>query len=74
MRSSVVHVIGLDQDALLRGLFDYEEGSKDDMQLWGEITDCTIPPDRTIRRIILRPSNMNWWENDLYQVMEDWFD
>lgn len=74
IRSSLVHVVGLDQDALLRGLFDNEEGHKVDLQLWGEVTDCTIPPDRTIRRIILRPSDMNWWEYDLYQVMEDWFD
>ena len=73
---SALVVLPLDIDCLLRSLFEYsEEGIA--MNLWGQAIAPGLTSERLIgrivRRLALRPSIENWWEDELYDEMEAWY-
>lgn len=71
-----VIVAGLDANCLIRSLFDRSE---DDLVigLWSGAVAEGLTSDellgRIVRRLILRPSEQNWWEPDLFGEMENWY-
>ena len=74
---SALVVLPLDIDCLLRSLFEYsEEGIA--MNLWGQAIAPGLTSERLIgrivRRLALRPSIENWWEDELYDEMEAWYE
>jgi hypothetical protein len=72
MEGGRLSVIPLDGDCLNRALFERSD-SHVVTGLWVGACDRMVAPDRTIRRLILRPSGQNWWEDDLYDEMEAWY-
>ncbi len=69
--SERLHIAPLDADCLHRALFEHSE-SYDVIGLWSAVCERGLPPDRTVRRLILRPSEETWWEDELYDAMEAW--
>jgi hypothetical protein len=63
-----VQVAVLDQDRLTDALFERDETIV--IGLWCDAVGRHLPPDRTVRRLVLRPSELTWWGDDLYQEME----
>lgn len=62
----------LDVECLQRSLFQDTEGFlKND--LWTSATDVTVSPSQTIRRLILRPSEQTWWDEEIYNEVEQWY-
>jgi len=68
-----LYVAPLDADCLERALFE-----RADMYtvvgLWSGIGSRTLPIERTMRRLILRPSEQTWWGDELYDEMETWYE
>lgn len=62
----------LDRACLTRALFERPD-SYNVSGLWGPACDSDVSPGQTVRRLILRPSDEMWWDDGLYDVMENWF-
>lgn len=67
-----LYIAPLDIDCLNRALFE-RAGPNDVTGLWPPVHGQGLPPDRTVRRLILRPSDETWWEDELYGAMEAWY-
>lgn len=67
-----LHVAPLDIDCLHRALFERSD-SHIVTGLWPAACGRVLPPDRAVRRLILRPSGQTWWEDELYAEMEAWY-
>ena len=63
-----VLVAVLDHDRLSEALFERDEAVV--IGLWPDAVGRHLPPGRTVRRLIFRPSESTWWGDDLYQEME----
>ena len=61
----------LNQDCLMENLFERNEAHVV-TGLWSKAVGIDIPPDRTVRRLILRPSERKWWGEEPYLEMELW--
>ncbi len=61
-------VINLDQLCLARSLFDREEENVVD--LWPAAANNLIAPSHSIRRLLLRPSDQTWWDDEIYAESE----
>ncbi len=65
-----LYIAPLDADCLNRALFEYS----DDYTvtgLWPKAQEGT--PDCSVHRLIMRPSEQSWWEDELYSEMEFWY-
>jgi hypothetical protein len=65
-----VCLVSLDQDCLAESLFDHCQGSCA-VKLWPLISNTTTTPSRSVRRLILRPSETKWWGDAAFHEMED---
>ena len=65
------YIAPLDIDCLNRAMFDRSE-TYNVTGLWADICSATMSPLRTVHRLILRPSEETWWEDELYAEMESW--
>lgn len=61
----------LDQNCLMDDLFEQDEAGLI-VGLWPLADGKGISPDRTVRRLILRPSERKWWGEEPYVQMESW--
>jgi hypothetical protein len=69
-----VQMYGLDQACLLAALFDWDREQGDQgITLWQEAADRSTRPWRTMRRLILRPTEERYWDQGLYDAMEQLF-
>jgi hypothetical protein len=68
-----VQVAVLDQYCLMEDLFQRNEAHVV-TGLWPQAVGIDLPPDRTIRRLILRPSERKWWGEEPYSEMESWYE
>jgi hypothetical protein len=67
-------LLGLDQNALREALFDDERGRGDEgIAIWEWITEPGTRPWRTVRRLLLRPTEERWWDQDVFDAMEEMF-
>lgn len=64
-----LYVAPLDVDCLNRALFERSD-EYIVTGLWPRVREHT--PDRSVRRLILRPSEQTWWGDELYAEMESW--
>ncbi|MBV9125738.1 MAG: hypothetical protein JO112_20505 [Planctomycetes bacterium] len=65
---------GLDQDGLLDALFDWDRAEGEEgIEIWDQAADRTQPPWRTLRRLILRPTEQRYWDQGVYDAMEQLF-
>ncbi|GAB4547148.1 MAG: hypothetical protein Kow0063_41770 [Anaerolineae bacterium] len=67
-----LYVAPLDIDCLNRAIFERSD-SHIVTGLWPAVCEQTLPPDRAVRRLILRPSEQSWWGDELYTEMEAWY-
>ena len=72
-RDGSIHVAALDQERLADALFDRDERHFV-VGLWKPAVDRAPGPDRTVRRLILRPTGQAWWGEEIYQEMESWYE
>lgn len=67
----------LDDACLARSLFHYSE-TYVVLGLWPEVVAEGLTAEgliaHLVRRLILRPSTTTWWDEDLYQEMESWYE
>lgn len=65
----------LDSDCLQRSLFERSDFSTV-MGLWDEACDRarSPAPEQSVHRLILRPSEENWWGDECYNQMESWYE
>jgi len=68
--ASVV-IVSLDQECLQHSLFEISDENQV-TDLWKKLGGQEISPNQTVRRLILRPSEQTWWDNDIYEAMEQW--
>ncbi len=71
--SGWLYVAPLDADCLNRALFERSD-TYIVTGLWPEVRGRNLPPDRIVRRLILRPSEQTWWGDELYTEMEAWYE
>lgn len=71
--SGRLHVAPLDADCLDRALFERSDAYVV-TDLWPGVQGRNLSPDRTVRRLILRPSEQTWWDDELYAEMEAWYE
>jgi len=64
--------LALDVECLQRSLFQNIDGSLNN-DFWIMATDAKISPNQTIRRLILRPSEQTWWDEEIYNEVEKWY-
>jgi hypothetical protein len=64
-----VLLAGLDQDCLVDSLFDRGQGA-DAIGFWSFAVGTGTTPARTVRRLILRPSDSKWWGAEPFAEME----
>ena len=67
-----LYVAPLDIDCLNRALFERSD-TYVVTGLWSRVQEQALPPDHTVRRLILRPSEQTWWDDELYAEMESWY-
>lgn len=66
-------IVGLDEACLQRALFERPEDALHMViGIWAPANDASLGPDRTVRRLILRPSEETWWDDDCFEAMEAW--
>lgn len=71
--SRQLYVAPLDADCLNRALFERSD-TYVVTGLWSEVEAQNLPPDRIVRRLILRSSEQIWWGDELYAEMEAWYE
>ena len=69
------YVAPLDESCLKRSLFEHEDRYQI-IGLWREVIHYPSTIQRVARRLILRPSEENWWQDQekVYEEMEAWPD
>src|SRR5262245_3173504 len=70
LRDGRVFLASLDQDCLTECLFDTGQG-RSAVILWPAVAGTATTPARSVRRLILRPSDIRWWGADAYREMEE---
>jgi hypothetical protein len=70
LRTGSLFLASLDQDGLSEALFDRGQGP-DAVDLWPPVATSAISPARSVRRLILRPSDTRWWGGEAYDEMEE---
>jgi hypothetical protein len=70
LREGHVFLASLDQDCLAESLFAQGQGLSA-VNLWPEVVGTATTPARSVRRLILRPSDAKWWGAEAYREMED---
>jgi hypothetical protein len=74
LEKGMLQLYGLDKDCLLAALFDWDRDKGDEgIEIWDQAADHTTRPWRTMRRLILRPTEQRYWDQDLYDAMEGHF-
>ncbi len=74
LEDGTLQLIGLDKDCLLAALFNWDrERGEEGVGIWDQAADRTTRPWRTLRRLILRPTTQRYWDQDLYDAMEQMF-
>jgi hypothetical protein len=74
LQDGTLQLCALDKDCLLDALFDWDRTlGEEGISLWAPAADPTTRPWRTMRRLILRPTEQRYWDQDLYDVMEQMF-
>lgn len=68
-----LNVAPLDADCLERALFERAD-TYIAVGLWSGIGSHILPIERTMNRLILRPSEQTWWGDELYDEMETWYE
>lgn len=64
-----LNIAPLDIDCLNRSLFEYND-SHVVTGFWDYACCSTIPPERSIHRLIFRPSDNTWWDDGLFNLSE----
>jgi hypothetical protein len=70
LRDGRVFLATLDQDCLTECLFDTGQGPSA-VHLWSAVAGTATTPARSVRRLILRPSDTKWWGDGAYREMEE---
>jgi hypothetical protein len=74
LEDGTLQLHGLDRDCLVAALFDWDrEQAEHGMSLWEEAANRKIRPWRTMRRLILRPTEERYWDQEIYDAMEQMF-
>jgi hypothetical protein len=74
LEDGTLQLYGLDKDCLLAALFDWDrEKGEEGIVIWDQAADRTTRPWRTMRRLILRPTEQRYWDQGLYDAMEEMF-
>lgn len=68
-----LYVAELDQDCLYRALFERNDATVV-IGIWTLAKGRTPGPERTVRRLILRPSPQTWWDDSHFAEMEAWYE
>lgn len=68
-----LYVAELDQDCLNRSFFERDQASVV-TGIWPLATGRVPGPERTVRRLILRPSVQTWWDDEHFTEMEAWYE
>ena len=72
-KTPTLDVAPLDADCLERALFERTD-TYIAVGLWSGVGSHALPIERTMRRLILRPSEQTWWDDELYDEMETWYE
>jgi hypothetical protein len=64
-----VIIIDLDQNRLVNSLFEWNDDHIV-TGLWSPAANRKISPTHSVRRLLLRPSDQNWWDGDIYAAAE----
>jgi len=67
-----IQIATLDLDCLIDSLFERNEATVV-VSLWSAAYAKDLPPERTVRRLILRPSERKWWGGEPFMEMESWY-
>jgi hypothetical protein len=68
VRRGEVIIVTLDQQRLADALFERDEHIV--TGLWPLAANRQISPARSVRRLLLRPSDQTWWNGDIYAEAE----
>jgi hypothetical protein len=67
----VLQLLGLGREDLLEALFDGDPQRSDEgVSIWAEVSGSGTRPSRSMRRLILRPTESRWLDEDIYEQME----
>jgi hypothetical protein len=74
LEDGTLQLYGLDRSCLLAALFDWDrEEGEQGICLWSPAADRRTRPWRSMRRLILRPTEERFWDQDVYDAMEQMF-
>lgn len=65
-----VFVVNLDQSRLVGALFDRVDYLVVGLWLPATNRELGVTPVHSVRRLLLRPSDRNWWDGDIYREAE----
>jgi hypothetical protein len=73
LEDGTVQLLGLDREELLDALFDHDRRhGEEGVSIWALVQRETRPW-RTMRRLMLRPTEQRWWDQDTFDAMEEMF-
>lgn len=68
LKTGEVCIESLDLDRLHRNMFDDHRNRRPG--LWPPANDLTVSVGKTVRRLILRVSEVTWWDHEVYEEMD----
>jgi hypothetical protein len=71
MDEGVLQVFNLGREDLLEALFDWDRRQGvEGISIWAQVSEPGTRPSRSMRRLILRPTEPRWLDEDIYEQME----
>ena len=71
MDEGVLQLLGLAREDLLEALFDWDrQRGEEGISIWARVSEPGIRPSRSMRRLILRPTEQRWLDEEIYEQME----
>jgi hypothetical protein len=68
----ILQLFGLSRADLLEALFDWDRRrGEEGISIWDKASEPGTRPSRTMRRLILRPTEQRWWDSEIYDAMEE---
>jgi hypothetical protein len=68
IQDTATFIVALDQACLADALFDRDEYII--AGLWPPAANRNVSPAHSVRRLLLRPSDQTWWDDDIYAEAE----
>jgi hypothetical protein len=71
MEDGVLWFFGLGREDLLDALFDWDrQRGEEGISIWTKVSEPGTRPSRSMRRLILRPTEQRWLDEEIYEQME----